>query len=881
MLAGMGDDHPTISVDSGADGPKGEPGRIGPYRLLEVVGEGGFGVVWLAEQVEPVRRRVALKVIKPGMETAQVVARFEAERQALAVMDHACIAKVFDGGTSPVDSPGHGRPYFVMELVRGLPITRHCEQHELALDERLELMIRVCEAVQHAHQKGVIHRDLKPSNILIEYEDDAATPKVIDFGVAKALHARLTERTLYTEQGQLIGTPEYMSPEQAEMSGQDVDTRSDVYSLGVILYQLLTGELPFDSEMLRSAGFAGVQKILRETNPPRPSTRTSGDTTVRLSSEDAPSGTRRRLDSRELTRRLRGELDWIAMKCLEKDRSRRYESPGALATDLRRYLDNEPVLAGPPSTSYRLRKFASRHKAMFASAAAVLVALVLGLGATSYGFWNASLERERAEEAERMAIGERDAASAARAEAEASAASAEAVTDFFEDMLAGVRPEAQGKDVTVADMLERAASSVGDRFGDRPRIESRIRTTIGQSYVALGRYDEAVAHLERSLELAERELGRENRAVAHTTHELAEAVYRSGDYPRARELEERALGVRERLLGEEHNEVADSHNTLGAICWRTGDYDGAEEHLRKAMDIRRALWGDEHPAVAASWSNLMAINMSLHRYDDAFEAGSKGLEIQTRVFGPDNARTLNTRHGLATVAMARGDFDYAAREFKAVHATREQKLGADHPETLSSMEMLGSAYKELGRYDEAEPLIRNSLETRVSTLGADHPSTLTSRRSLASLLSQMERHDESISLYEESLASLERTLGPTNPSTLNCLRAMADACERAGDHERAYACFTRALDATRSASGPDDPRVGDVLLERGSFLRRADRLDECERDLLVAHEIYESSVGADDARTIDAATELAELYEAKGEPEAAARWRASAVGDSP
>jgi serine/threonine protein kinase len=464
--------------------------NIGPYRLLERLGEGGFGVVYLAEQHHPVRRTVALKVLKPGMDTGQVIARFEAERQALALMDHPNIARVLDGGETDT-----GRPYFVMELVKGVPITRYCDEHQLSPRERLALFVPVCEAVQHAHQKGIVHRDIKPTNVLVADYDGRAVPKVIDFGIAKAMGQSLTERTLVTNVGGIIGTLEYMSPEQAEFNSHDIDTRADIYSLGVLLYELLTGTTPLTKQRLVESAITEALRLIREEEPPTPSTRLSD------SKESLPSvSAQRKREPARLTREVRGELDWIVMKCLEKSRTRRYETANGLARDLQRYLSDEPVEAGPPSASYKLRKFARKHRKLLWVAASFAGLLAAGAAVST---WQAI----RATRAEARAIEEKN-----RADEEA--AIANAVNDFLQKDLLGqadignqAATAERNKDVNVREVLDRAALSIGSKFAGQELTEAAIRLTIGKAYRAIGEYSEAQKHLQRSLELRKQKLG--------------------------------------------------------------------------------------------------------------------------------------------------------------------------------------------------------------------------------------------------------------------------------------------------------------------------------------------------------------------------------------
>src|SRR5688572_20813908 len=499
-----------------------KPGdKIGRYKLLQQLGEGGYGVVYMAEQEEPVRRRVALKVIKLGMDTKSVIARFEAERQALALMDHPNIAKVLDAGATDA-----GRPFFVMELVRGVKITDYCDQNNLTTEQRLELFTQVCHAIQHAHQKGIIHRDIKPSNILVTLHDGVPVPKVIDFGIAKATSdQRLTDKTVFTAFEQFIGTPAYMSPEQAEMSGLDIDTRSDIYSLGVLLYELLTGRTPLDPEELLRSGMNEMRRKIREDEPPRPSTRLSTMQAADLTTI----AKNRQADAPRLIHLVHGDLDWIVMKCLEKDRTRRYETANDLATDLRRHLQSEPVTARPPTQLYRFRKLVRRNKLAVSAAAAVSVALILGLCVATWALMRERAARARAEEAERLARVE--------------VIKSEKVTRFLRDMFHGVGPAIrrydQGRSDEDTARLQRVLAEACRRVPElegHPTVQADILTIVGSAFSELGDYTNAVTMHGRALTLRKAIYGNQHRDVAKSLQFLVAALKAQGLDDEAKEL---------------------------------------------------------------------------------------------------------------------------------------------------------------------------------------------------------------------------------------------------------------------------------------------------------------------------------------------------------
>jgi serine/threonine protein kinase/tetratricopeptide (TPR) repeat protein len=649
------------------------PERIGPYRILQKIGEGGMGEVYEALQEEPVRRKVALKVIKAGMDTKQVVARFEAERQALALMDHPGVAKVFDAGSTE-----RGRPYFVLEHVSGVPITEYCDRHKLSNHERLLLFTQVCEGVQHAHQKGVIHRDLKPSNVLVAIQEDKPVPKIIDFGVAKATAQRLTEKTLFTELGVLIGTPEYMSPEQAEMTTEDVDTRTDVYALGVMLYELLTGALPFDPKELRSGGFEGIRQKIREEDPTKPSARLStlGD------ERSQKSAASRNIDLPALRSQLKGDLDWIVMRALEKDRTRRYGSPSELAADVRRHLGHEPVLAGPPSTLYRARKFVRRHR--------------IGVGVAAVGVTVlAVFALTMAVQAARIAA-ERDRANSER---EASDRVAEFLVGLFE---VSDPSEARGSTITAREILDSGAREIYEGLAGQPELQARLMTTVGEVYHKLGLYSQAEPLLEQALE------------------------------------------TRRSLLDDEHPDTLGSMHALAYLYWLQGRYDEAERLCLETLESQKRILGADHPNTLESMNTLVALYKYRKRNDEAVALCLETIEAQKRVLGADHRETLTSMSNLALLYSDMGQFDKAEPLCLETLETRKRVLGTDHPETLTSMNRLAHLYLGQGRYDEAEPLLLETLAIRKRVFGESHPDTAISLYNMGCLEAQRGNREEAL-----------------------------------------------------------------------------------------------------------------------------------------
>jgi serine/threonine protein kinase len=616
--------------------PREKPGdRIGRYKLLQQIGEGGCGVVHMAEQTEPVRRRVALKVIKLGMDTKQVVARFEAERQALAMMDHPNIAKVLDAGATDT-----GRPYFVMELVRGVRITDYCDQNRLSTQNRLELFVQVCQAVQHAHQKGIIHRDLKPSNVLVTMIDGQPVPKVIDFGIAKATNQQpLTDKTLFTAFEQFIGTPAYMSPEQAEMSGVDIDTRSDIYSLGVLLYELLTGKTPFDANELLAKGLDEMRRTIREVEPVKPSTRLTQEVEVRGQRSEVRGQKEDGASSRRLLQEVRGDLDWVVMKCLEKDRARRYETANGLAGDIQRHLNNEPVVARPASNLYRLQKLARRNKLAFAAGGAIAVALVIGLGASTWEYLKERAARQRAVAAEQEKGQLLRQAEASQKKSQTEAAKATAISDLLQEMLGSANPEAmKSSEYSVRQLLDDFSAGLANQFHGQPEVEAAVRITIGRAYNTLRIADKASAHLERALTLRRKIFGAQAEQVADTLKDCAWSRAEQGPQAQVELYAREALEIYRRR-GVSGRPVISILFPLQRTLINQNRFAEAETVTEEAFAIARGSPGVEFPELASMIHGLADVRNKQSRYPEAESLARKALEMHRRLHGAEHPET--------------------------------------------------------------------------------------------------------------------------------------------------------------------------------------------------------------------------------------------------
>jgi serine/threonine protein kinase/tetratricopeptide (TPR) repeat protein len=868
--------------------------QIGPYKLVEKLGEGGMGAVFIAEQEQPVKRQVALKIIKAGMDSEQVIRRFEIERQALAMMDHSNIAKVLDAGTIPEHVEGGlpaGRPYFVMELVKGQSITTYCNEMQLSIRERLALFVPVCHAIQHAHQKGIIHRDIKPSNVLVCMQDGKPVPKVIDFGVAKAMHTKLSEETMNTEIGAILGTLEYMSPEQAELSSLDIDTRTDVYALGVVLYELLTGTTPLNRQRQGHAAFSDVLRVIREEEPPRPSTRLSDSDQLPTLAEQ------RRTAPTQLTKQVRGELDWITMKCLEKDRSRRYETADALARDIERYLSDESVEACPPSVSYKLRKFLRRHRAAVLAASIATSALLVGFAGVTIGLVEVHDQRDAAEAARVQesrqrseAIWQRDRAVGAeklasqrlaqveleKQRADDSLAIAQAVRDFLQHDLFGQAsienqqigaslPERNPK-ITVRELLDRAEKRVTGKFQGQPLTDAAVRFMIATTYDSIGEHALALPHAEIALKLQVENLGPDHHEALHTKHVLARLYRALGKEDLAESMLQQLLEAQKDSIGVEHKDALAAMSDLATLYMVRGKYELAKPLFEEATRGYLEQFGPHDMNTLSSQNNLaMFLIRAYGKADEAEQMLREAIELAENKHGRDHPGTLRFKHNLAEQYLDSNRVGLAAPLIQEVYEIRLDKMGPRNPDTLNSMNSLAGLYKEQGNYKEAEKLYVQMIDAQTANLGPNHRITLLAKNNLGTLYWTMKRLDLSIPLFEETVHAMQQHVGENHPSTLGTqanlgvnyleagkipqaiesleraweqgqrhphlrwmARPLATAYEKASQFDKAEPVQRAAFERARGLYGPNDSRTGNALAQLGANLLAQQKWVECE-----------------------------------------------------
>ena len=854
------------------------PTFIGRYRILRLIGEGGMGNVYEAEQAQP-RRIVALKIIKPGFATPELLRRFDQESQALGRLQQQGIAQIYDAGTA--DSGVGPQPFFAMELVRGQSLVRYAEANRLTTGQRLEMMAKVCDAVHHAHQRGIIHRDLKPGNILVEA---SGQPKILDFGVARVTDSD-SQATRNTDVGQLLGTLAYMSPEQVLADPSELDIRSDVYALGVILYELLAGRLPYTvSRRVHEA----IQTI-REDDP-------------------APLGS--------INRSYRGDVETIVAKALDKDKARRYASAAELAADIRRHLSDDPIVARPASATYQLQKFARRHKALVLGAAAVFVVLVSGVVASSWQALRAGRaeiaalrERDRATAAERTATKERDRALSAeqtatseearalaaetraieerntavteKQRADTESAAAKAISEFLQnDLLAQASANAQAGPDTTADpdikvrtALDRAAARVEEKFSKQPVLEASIRDTIGDTYLKLGLYQEAQQQLERAFDLRRRTLGESHADTLTSMTKMGTLHWQRGKLDQAEQVLVKALEIQRRVSGEEGRGTLLSMNELGLVYRDQGKFVEAERLFTRGLEVGRRVLGEENPDTLSMMNNLAQAYRGQGKLAEAESLYSKVLDVRLRVLGEDHPSTLTSMNNLAGMYRTRGKLEQAELLHVKALETRRRVMGEDHPGTLLSMSNLAIIYREQRKFEQAEALMTKALDVRRRVLGDEHPDTLSSMNALGVLYQTQNKFEQALALSEKVLEIRRRVMGEQHPETLTSMNNLAVLNARRGQSAQAAELFTQVIDLQRRLRGDEHPETLRSMSNLGVLYRGMGKYAEAEPLLLKAEEARRRLLGdghPDLRITIEA---LVQLYERWEKPDKAAQWR--------
>ena len=731
---------------------------IGPYVLVKTLGEGGMGQVWLAEQTAPVKRKVALKLIKGGLYDSAVIQRFESERQSLAVMNHPAIAKVFDAGSTK-----DGQPYFAMEYVDGPPITRYCDDRKLKIQERLALFVKVCEGVQHAHQKAIIHRDLKPSNVLVVEVDGKPVPRIIDFGIAKAVSSQANaEQTMFTQAGAVVGTPGFMSPEQADPRVQDVDTRTDVYSLGVILYVLLTGTPPFDLEGWRTKPVDEVLRQLREEDPQTPSTK------LREEKETAThSAARRATEPGQLVSMLRGDLDWITMKAIEKDRARRYGTPSELAADIRRYLHHEPVTARPASSAYRVGKYIRRHRVAVGVAAGFLIVLI--------GFAiNQSIQLRRITR-------ERDRANR--------------ITEFMTSMFKVSEPsQSRGNTVTAREILDKASTDIETGLAKDPELQAELIDVMGGVYTSLGLYPKGGALLQRAVETQKRVLGRNSPKTLLSMSNLAWNLQRQGHYDESEKLGREALEGQMRLLGPDNKDSLRTASDLSWTFYELGKYAESEKLLTQTLERERHVLGPTDKQTLISMSTLAWTIAEEGRYPEAEKMESEAVDIARHSLSPDDPELQVALNNLAGIYQWEGRYADSEKINREMLELSKHSRGLEHPDTLLGMNNLANVLAYENKFDEAIKLQEETLQIQRRVLGPEHRDTLITMSGLGNTLAGAGRFDEAEKLLREALDIQTRVYGPDNPRTADTLYNMACVAAKRGNSDEAFSLLKHTLE---------------------------------------------------------------------------------------